>query len=90
MTSISTIMAMGMMPLNIWIYGRSFETKNLALPYGNLAMSLVSITTPVAVGMLVRWKFPKMASLITKVRNVLHLNNFRDNNLLVEFLNHFA
>lgn len=67
MTSISTLMAMAMMPLNLWIYGRSFETKDLSLPYGNLALSLVSVTTPVSVGMFLRWKFPKIAHIITKV-----------------------
>lgn len=71
MTSCSTIMAMGMMPLNIWIYGRSFETKDLSIPYGSLALSLVSVTTPVAFGMFFRWKIPKLATIITKVRKWL-------------------
>lgn len=67
MTSFSTLLAMGMMPLNLWIYGRSFETKDLSLPYGNLAMSLIAITTPVGVGMLIKWKLPKVSYYITKV-----------------------
>ncbi|KFM68083.1 Solute carrier family 10 member 6, partial [Stegodyphus mimosarum] len=66
MTTFSTLLAMGMMPLNIWIYGRSFETEDLVLPYGNLALSLIAITTPVGVGMILRWKCPRIATLVTK------------------------
>lgn len=67
MTSFSTLLAMGMMPLNLWIYGRSLETEDLVIPYEKLALSLVSVTSPVAVGMIIRWKAPRVAYYITKV-----------------------
>ncbi|XP_054710829.1 ileal sodium/bile acid cotransporter-like [Uloborus diversus] len=71
MTSFSTLLAMGLMPLNLWIYGRSFETQSLVLPYGNLALSLVLITAPVVIGMFLRWKWQKLAGIISKVSSYL-------------------
>ncbi|XP_055944472.1 ileal sodium/bile acid cotransporter-like [Argiope bruennichi] len=67
MTCSSTIMALCMMPANIWLYGRSFNSENLMIPYQKMALSLISVTSPVAVGMTLRWKYPRIATLITKL-----------------------
>lgn len=67
MTCASTVMAMGMMPLNIWLYGRYFESDGLVIPYNKMAMSLISVTSPVIVGMLLKWKLPRIASFTTKL-----------------------
>ncbi|GBM71046.1 Ileal sodium/bile acid cotransporter [Araneus ventricosus] len=67
MTTASTIMAMGMLPANIWLYGRYFESVNLVIPYQKMAFSLCIVTSPIAVGMLMRWKLPRIAKWTTKI-----------------------
>ncbi|GFQ74959.1 hypothetical protein TNCT_139351 [Trichonephila clavata] len=67
MTTASTLMAMGMLPANIWLYGRYFESIELVIPYQKMALSLIIVTSPIAVGMLIKWKFPRIAKWTTKV-----------------------
>lgn len=67
MTSFSTVVALFMMPFNVWLYGRNLETDALVIPYGKMTISLLSLTTPVAIGMLVNWKLPKVAPILTQV-----------------------
>lgn len=66
MTTCSTIAALGMMPLNMWVYGQWLETGSLTIPYSKMATSLASVTAPVGAGMFVRWKYPNAAPYITK------------------------
>ncbi|PRD23535.1 UNVERIFIED_CONTAM: Slc10a6 [Trichonephila clavipes] len=66
-TSISTFLSMGVMPINLWIYGHNFETKNLILPYRPLALHLMYTITLLITGMLLQWKFPSINSLLIKV-----------------------
>ncbi|XP_023234779.1 solute carrier family 10 member 6-like [Centruroides sculpturatus] len=65
MTTISTVLALGMMPLNVWLYATR-EASHLVIPFGNMALSLVMITSPALVGMIIRWKFPRASVYITK------------------------
>lgn len=67
MTTCSTIAALGMMPLNMWVYGQWLETGALTIPYNKMAVSLASVTAPVGAGMIFRWKYPNAAPYITKV-----------------------
>ncbi|XP_023234764.1 solute carrier family 10 member 6-like [Centruroides sculpturatus] len=66
MTTISTLASFGMMPLNIWIYANHTKAKNLIIPYGNVALSLLLIIPPVILGMIIKWKAPKVSPYITK------------------------
>lgn len=68
MTGFSTVVALIMMPLNVWLYGRSLETESVVIPYAKMTMSLFVLTAPVVLGTLVHWKFPRTAAVITKVR----------------------
>lgn len=75
MTTCSTLVALGMMPLNLYMYGQNLRTENdVVIPYEKMALSLVAVTCPVLFGMLVHWKFPRVASHLTKVN--MHLFNF--------------
>ncbi|XP_067136063.1 ileal sodium/bile acid cotransporter-like [Centruroides vittatus] len=67
MTACSTLLALGMMPLNVWMYGKNLTTRNIVIPYAKMAISLISVTSPVALGLLVHWKFPKLAAHLTKI-----------------------
>lgn len=66
MTSISTVLALFLMPLNIWIYSKDIDTRKLVIPYFNLVISLIMITSPLTLGMLIKWKMPKASVYITK------------------------
>lgn len=68
MTSLSTVVALVMMPFNVWLYGRSLETETIVIPYAKMTFSLFFLTAPVGFGMLVYWKLPKLAPILTKVR----------------------
>ncbi|XP_076332945.1 sodium-dependent organic anion transporter-like isoform X1 [Tachypleus tridentatus] len=67
MTTVSTVVAIGMMPFTLWIYGHSLDTKGIIIPYKNMALTLVVITIPVCVGILIHWKLPRVARIVTKV-----------------------
>lgn len=67
MTTISTAIALGMMPLNMWIYGHGIDTEDVVIPYGGITFSLVLITAPVGLGMIIKWKYPTIAPYITKI-----------------------
>ncbi|KAJ6215712.1 hypothetical protein RDWZM_010212 [Blomia tropicalis] len=70
MTSFSTVVALFMMPFNVWLYGRNLETEALVIPYGKMTISLLSLTTPVAVGMIINWKLPSIAPILTQIGSV--------------------
>lgn len=66
MTAVSTLMAMGMMPLNLLIYSRSWTDKALVIPYINILISFGMTIGPAVVGILVRWKISKLADILVK------------------------
>lgn len=67
MTSVATIAALLLMPLNVWLYGRNLETNSLVIPYFEMCGTLVLITIPVLVGLAINWRFPKYTPYITKI-----------------------
>ncbi|XP_052061940.1 ileal sodium/bile acid cotransporter-like [Mytilus californianus] len=67
MTSLATTLAVGMMPLNLYIYSSSFSTHCLTIPYVKIASGLVLILIPVSVGMLILRKLPKVAANVVNV-----------------------
>ncbi|XP_070542072.1 ileal sodium/bile acid cotransporter-like [Ptychodera flava] len=67
MTTLSTVLAIGLMPLNLLIYSRSWTNESTKVPYTDIMLSLVSILIPGGVGMLIRWKSEKIAAIVEKV-----------------------
>ena len=68
MTSVATTVAIGMMPLNLFIYSLAFTTVKLAsVPYANIIIGLALILVPVSIGMLILRKLPKIARVIVNV-----------------------
>ncbi|XP_023210911.1 solute carrier family 10 member 6-like [Centruroides sculpturatus] len=65
-TAISTTLGLGLMPLNVWIYSREITAGQIIISFVNMIISLVTITSPIFVGMLIRWKFPNISAHITK------------------------
>ncbi|XP_023213029.1 solute carrier family 10 member 6-like, partial [Centruroides sculpturatus] len=66
MTTISIVASLGLIPLNLWIYASNTEAKNLKVPYENIALSLLMIVPPLILGMIIKWKAPKLSSYVTK------------------------
>ena len=67
MTSVATTVAIGMMPLNLFIYSRAFTTVKLSVPYVKIIIGLALILVPVSIGMLILRKLPKIARVIVNV-----------------------
>ncbi len=67
MTTIAVVLALGVMPLNLWIYTRYWANLAVAVPYRNLLVTLVATVIPAAVGYLVSWRKPKAGSVLSKV-----------------------
>ncbi|XP_060592169.1 ileal sodium/bile acid cotransporter-like [Ruditapes philippinarum] len=67
MTSLATLLALGMMPLNIWLYSRSWTNDDLVIPYKNIIISLVMTVGPAAVGIALRWKWERVALFFVKI-----------------------
>lgn len=71
MTALSSLLAFGVMPLNVWLYSRGWTEQELQVPYVNILVSLVFMTLPVLAGMLVRHHSRKWASYMSKVCSLL-------------------
>lgn len=68
MTTCSTLAALGMMPLCLYVYTRSWTLpQSLTIPYQSIGITLVSLVVPVASGIYVNYRWPKQATLILKV-----------------------
>ena len=67
MTFISSFMALGMMPLNMFIYGSLIiddrESSGLQTPYKDMAMQLGLMLVPVGVGIYLTQKYEKVIPL---------------------------
>ncbi|XP_042216170.1 ileal sodium/bile acid cotransporter-like [Homarus americanus] len=68
MTAISTIAAMGMMPMWMFSLGKKMlKDANITIPFGNLALSLITLTFPILLGILIRMKRPLWADRGAKI-----------------------
>ncbi|NWH63369.1 NTCP2 protein, partial [Geococcyx californianus] len=72
MTTCSTLLAMGMMPLCLFIYTKMWTDSNvIVLPYDSIGISLVALVIPVSVGMYVNHRWPSKAKIILKIGSIL-------------------
>ncbi|XP_054627876.1 hepatic sodium/bile acid cotransporter-like [Dunckerocampus dactyliophorus] len=67
MTSCSTVLALGLMPLLLFIYCQGFTSLQRTFPYVNITMSLLLILVPTIIGILINYYRPRHAKLVTKV-----------------------
>eukprot|EP00057_Strongylocentrotus_purpuratus_P035099 XP_797694.4 PREDICTED: ileal sodium/bile acid cotransporter [Strongylocentrotus purpuratus] len=69
MTFCSNILAMGMMPLNLFIYTTRLtdDNESLSTPFGEIAIQLVLLIIPIGIGMLIRYKWPKLQDKAMKL-----------------------
>ncbi|XP_028253819.1 sodium/bile acid cotransporter [Parambassis ranga] len=66
MTSCSTLLALGMMPLLLYLYCQGFSNLQNAVPYIDIIISLVMILVPCGIGILINYYRPKYSKIITK------------------------
>lgn len=68
MTTCSTMAALGMMPLCLYLYTLSWNLEqNLTIPYQNIGITLVCLIIPVAFGIYVNYRWPKQSKIILKI-----------------------
>lgn len=68
MTFVSTIMALGMMPLNLFIYGSSFVAagETIKTPFLEIFIQLLFLVVPLGIGIYLGWRWPKMKDFADK------------------------
>ncbi|XP_006885383.1 PREDICTED: solute carrier family 10 member 6 [Elephantulus edwardii] len=72
MTACSTVAALGMMPLCLYVYSRSWSLEqDLTIPYQSIGITLVVLTIPVAFGVYVNYRWPKQSTIILKIGAVV-------------------
>ncbi|XP_013358237.1 PREDICTED: solute carrier family 10 member 6 [Chinchilla lanigera] len=68
MTTCSTVAALGMMPLCLYLYTWSWDlAQSPTIPYQNIGITLLCLTIPVAFGVYVNYKWPKQSKIILKI-----------------------
>ncbi len=67
MTAFSTTAAIGFLPLNMFVYTRSWVGAITAIPYQNIVITIVATWLAVAMGVLVGWKAPRAAVYVARV-----------------------
>ncbi|XP_070582200.1 ileal sodium/bile acid cotransporter-like [Ptychodera flava] len=73
MTTCSTFLAFGLMPLCLFIYSRQWVDHSgvPAIPYVDIIVALVTILPPVMIGMFIRRKWEKRAGIISRIGGVI-------------------
>lgn len=69
MTASSTLLALFLMPLCLWVYSRHWINTALVqlLPLGAVSLTLGSTLLPIGLGVLIRYRHPRAADLLVKV-----------------------
>uniref|UniRef100_A0A8C3CCZ7 Sodium/bile acid cotransporter 4 n=1 Tax=Cairina moschata TaxID=8855 RepID=A0A8C3CCZ7_CAIMO len=69
MTASSTLLALFLMPLCLWVYSRHWINTALVqlLPLGAVSLTLGSTLLPIGLGVLVRYRHPRAADLLVKI-----------------------
>ncbi|XP_072050037.1 ileal sodium/bile acid cotransporter-like [Amphiura filiformis] len=73
MTTASTIFAFGMMPLNLFIYSRSWTNETSVIPYKDIVITLVCTVVPFSFGLLIRYKLKRWAPYVEKINSITAL-----------------
>lgn len=78
MSTCSSILSMGVMPLLMYLYSLYFSSLSedgvqIDVPFDEIAIIILTLTIPVAIGMAIKWKFPKYAHFIKQYGGILGL-----------------
>ncbi|XP_063288621.1 P3 protein [Pelobates fuscus] len=65
MTLVSTVAAVGLMPLSSSLYGHFLGVhQTLHIPFFKILATLLFIAVPISTGMVIKWKFPQVSRLL--------------------------
>lgn len=67
MTTCSTVLALGMMPLLLLLYCQGFDNLQDAVPYRDIVLSLLCILIPCGIGILLNHYRPQYSQIVTRV-----------------------
>lgn len=67
MTALSTIAAVVLMPLTLYIYASGYASAGLKIPYGNITTTLAVMLVPLGIGMVVRVRAPRAAKIVEQI-----------------------
>eukprot|EP00079_Xenopus_tropicalis_P020346 XP_012811144.1 PREDICTED: sodium/bile acid cotransporter 4 [Xenopus tropicalis] len=69
MTTSSTLLALLLMPLCLWFYSRPWINTTLVqfLPLGAVALMLCSTLLPIGLGVIIRYRYSRIADILLKV-----------------------
>ncbi|XP_076876321.1 hepatic sodium/bile acid cotransporter-like isoform X2 [Brachyhypopomus gauderio] len=67
MTTFSTLLELGTMPLLLYVYSQGFSSVAAAIPYAGIATALAMTTLPCAAGICIRHYAPQHARLFSRV-----------------------
>ncbi|XP_008327170.1 ileal sodium/bile acid cotransporter [Cynoglossus semilaevis] len=71
MTACSSILALGMMPLCLWIYTSTWTSSDtIQIPFDSIGITLVGLLVPIALGMYFKSKKPELAKKVLKVGSI--------------------
>uniref|UniRef100_A0A3B3IJ26 Solute carrier family 10 member 4 n=1 Tax=Oryzias latipes TaxID=8090 RepID=A0A3B3IJ26_ORYLA len=72
MTISSTLLALVLMPLCLWIYSRAWINTPVVelLPFGAITLTLCSTLIPIGLGVLLRYRHTRVADVVLKVGEV--------------------
>ncbi|KFO99347.1 Sodium/bile acid cotransporter 4, partial [Calypte anna] len=67
--NLSTLLALFLMPLCLWVYSRHWINTALVqlLPLGAVSLTLGSTLLPIGLGVLIRYRHPRAADLLVKI-----------------------
>lgn len=68
MTTFSNVLALGMMPLLLYLYCQRFPYLHTLVPYTDIVIALVMILIPCAAGILFNHYRPRQARIFMAVR----------------------
>merc|ERR1711936_1080452 len=66
MTTCSSIAALGMMPLLLFIYSKVFSLT-IGIPFDVIGITLAVTVPPVGIGIFLRYKFEKYSDILAKI-----------------------
>ncbi|XP_027880303.1 ileal sodium/bile acid cotransporter [Xiphophorus couchianus] len=71
MTTCSSILALGMMPLCLFVYTSVWTSSDtIKIPFDSIGITLAALLIPIAVGIFVKTKWPQYAKKILKVGSI--------------------
>jgi len=71
MSTVSTLLALILMPLCLFVYGSGWINVGVIgsmVPFGGVALTLILTLLPVCAGVAIKMKYEKMANTVLKVR----------------------